>query len=154
VATDCHVRFCKGDPIGFTKKNFLEVLAFSNALHVDSYLCVRTSAISGHEISASLYFKFTDCRYITESVRRTTMDPLLRGVSEAREGAMQAGLRTYLQDSSHSDSEWLNACNLINSENDIVVYGRIALSLSIDSHTKKICALSWEPQFTSVASVQ
>jgi hypothetical protein len=48
------------------------------------------------------------------------------------------------------EEERRELCSLADSEHDMIVYGKIDLKVSIDSHSKKIVRLVFESELTSL----
>lgn len=146
-AKDCLVRFSANDTGGCSYKNLLNIFTFSIDLHPDSVMCVHTANVVEHEISATMYFKYTDCRFINDSLKRTTTDQILAKMTQTRGNTLKQHLHQHVQ--SERERELYTA--LVDSDADIVVYGKLNLVLTVNSHSKKITHMLLDSQFTSVA---
>jgi hypothetical protein len=144
---DCLVRFSENEADGCSYKNLLNILTFSMDLHPDAVMCVHSTSVAGHQISATMYFKYTDCRYINSALRSLAKERNLVRMVESRGDRMKQNLRL----DSRPEPERAYLSRLIDSGEDIVVYGKIHLVLTLESRSKKISSILLDSQFTSVA---
>lgn len=139
-------------PLGHYKtRNFVNLLTVVSDIHPDSVMCVHQTKVEENTIWASMYMKFTDCRSIRESVRSTVVDPtILPMICESREQQVQK----ILEDGDRSEEELENFRALANTKEDILMYIRAELVLTVDTITKKVSQFRIQARTTSMHLVR
>jgi hypothetical protein len=146
VDKSCEVHFCNDGQSAWNYQRLLQLFHFTSDLHPDGIMCVHTAKIVEHDITATIYFKFTDNLLIRESVIRNTRDPEFSRMTVGRGEKLKQSLR--LDD--RPEDERRELCILADSDHDVIVYGKLDLKISIDSHSKKIVRLVFESELTSL----
>jgi len=147
VHPSCKVNFAEDKIFTTTYHQVLEVFAFEETVHPDSLMCVHNTKVESNEIKATVYFKFTDCKQLSSQVPL----PDFKVPFEDEESiATRSGLKKKLIKSTtaHVDDEVLR---LIDSERDIVVYGKMQMNLKVDDFSKKIMDFMFQVELTSCA---
>ena len=147
VHPSCKVNFAEDKNFTTTYHQVLEVFAFEETVHPDSLMCVHNTKVESNEIKATVYFKFTDCKQLSSQVPL----PDFKIPFEDEESiATRSGLKKKLIKSTTAqvDDEVLR---LIDSERDIVVYGKMQMNLKVDDFSKKIMDFMFQVELTSCA---
>lgn len=132
----------------WTYHRMLEMFYFSTEVHPDSLMCVHSTKVVENQIFSTMYFKSTDCKLLNNSLRRTILDPTVLHMITARDDRLKGEIASY---GNLSDEEQQRMVSLVDSDEDLVIYGRMDLQMTMDSHTKKVTGLSFNAILTSVA---
>lgn len=147
---DCDVRLLSNGMFNLPPPMFVKMLELMNVAHPDSMLCVHTTKVVENEIAAKMYFKFTDSQTINQSLARTVSnDPLIPLFIQSRSDRFKESLN--LEDKTEQERQQLNA--IVDSEVDLIVYGRIDFKLRFDS-SKKVVGIDFFPEFTSLTTTE
>jgi hypothetical protein len=109
-------------------------------------MCVHDTKVVENMISASTYFKYTECKFLTDSVRRMTKDPLFLEMMESPNEQLKRELRLDRK----PEDERRALCAILDSGQDVLVYGRMDLHVRFDPYSKKIVALQFAMRVSSV----
>jgi hypothetical protein len=144
----CNVRFCGMDDGQWKYHRIVEMFQFANEVHPDSLMCVHNTKVEDNQISSAMYFKFTDCKRHNDSLRRTVRDPTILHMITTRDNSL---IESIAANSNMQDEERQRLSSLIESDEDLVIYGRMDLQLTFDAYSKKVTGLSFIAHLTSMA---
>jgi hypothetical protein len=113
----------------------------------DYLMCVHDTKVVDNVICASTYFKYTECKFITDSVRSMTKDPLSLELLESPMEKLKRGLRFETK----TEDEQKDISAILDSGRDVVVYGRVDMTVTFDPCSKKVVALGFAMHLTSVS---
>lgn len=139
----------KKDPPSLTSSRFLELLHLMDELHPDSIMCCHSTKVIENEIQARLYFKITDSKSLFNILRKTVRDPVYAGIL-IRERVEKFGEELQLQ--SQPEHKQRQLTELLESAEDVTVYGQANLVLQFDEFSKKVTGLKYFTKFTSLIS--
>ena len=133
---DCVVEFC-----GHFKWDYHKLLSMFHItcdLHPDSMHCVYNTKVEGNQITATMYFKYTDNSYLNDVITSNIEDPELRRLLSCTRAKMlqNDALRTTL-----------GTCS---AEEDVVVYGKTDFAITVDNISKKVISMRLIPDLTSL----
>jgi hypothetical protein len=147
LESSCKVRFCaEAYNCVFPQKRLLDFIALTWEVNPDYLMCVHDTKVVDNVISASTYFKYTECKFLTDSVRRMTTDPLSLELLQFPNEQLKRELRVDMK----SEQEKKDICAVLDSGQDVVVYGRVDMDVTFDMYSKKIVALQFAMQVSSV----
>lgn len=150
LSKNCDIQIYANKPgLPFSKGHLLDLFELMDQVHPDSIACCHSTRVVENEIKARLYFKYTDCKPLLTAITRTGVDPRFGWLTRnSREDMLKVhfGLNERPQ---HEQNE-LNA--LLDSEQDLVVYGEVDLRLRFDDFSKKITDFTYVAHFTSLTS--
>jgi len=120
-----------------------------NDLYPDSIMCMHSTKVVENEIRANLHFKFTDNKAIYEAfVRKIASTPYGHLFTMQRSEHVLQCFNT-----GSTVEEDLNAiCILMDTEPEVVVYGKVELRLMFDETTKRVMDVQFISTLTSVVS--
>jgi hypothetical protein len=135
---------------------FLNHMRLKDSVHPDSISCVHSTKVIENQIVATVYFKFTDNQFIYNAVVQSSdtatgkreAECFLPGISKRSERFFHI-----MDPSFASDSERDRAATVLDSEEDLIVYGMATLTLTIDDFSKKILKINFDGDISSVAPV-
>jgi hypothetical protein len=130
----------------FPHKRLLDLFVLTWEANPDFIMCVHDTKVIDNVISASTYFKYTECKYLTDSVRRMTKDPLFLEMLDSPTEQLKRELCV----ESKPEQERQEICAVLDSGQDVLVYGRIDLQIRFDHVSKKIVALQFAMHISSV----
>jgi len=147
---ECSVRLNANNLFTLPPPMFVKLLELMNVAHPDSMMCVHATKVVENEIGAKMYFKFTDSQVINQSLARTVSnDPLYPVFIQSRSDRFKESL--YLEDKTEQEKQQLNA--IVDSQVDLIVYGRIDFKLRFDA-SKKVVGIDFFPEFTSLTTTE
>jgi hypothetical protein len=130
---------------------FLRLFEIMNDAHPDSIMCVHTTKVVENEIRATMYFKLTDCQTIYKSVAGTVRDPIFVPMFKQQRSAR---FIDNMDLTFKSDEEQSQLCAVVDSGVDLLVYGRVELSLRYDGTSKKVKEIDFMGQYTQLATTK
>lgn len=135
-------------PSGSLKtRNLVNLINIMTDIHPDSVMCVHQTKVEENQIWSSLYMKFTDSRAIRESVSSTVADPaILPMINHSREEQVQRAL----EDGGRSEEEVESFRSLANTNEDILIYIRAEIVMTVDDITKKVSRFRIQARTTSM----
>ena len=137
-------------PIKPTVTNFTAFLEATNDLHPDTTMCVHTTKVVENQIRATIYSKFTECRAIYTAMQRTVQ-------SEVQESLMKAAhpdnIKARLDKQDLTEEFKDNVVSLIEKGDDVVVYVKCDMVLTLDELSKKVVSLMFDVTLTDVRSL-
>lgn len=144
---DCAVRLNLFQDEAITTKRFIQFNHIMIDLHPDSIMCVHNTRVIDNQLHASMYVKFTDCKAIYDSVVSTVTDPLFRtlfGTDRTKSGLHERAIN----DASGEVKKERSA--LVSSDENLSVYVRLDMVLTIDEVSRKITMFGMQGQITSM----
>ena len=129
--------------------SFLSIYQLLGERHPDSMRVVRTTQVVENSITSMCYMKFTDCKYINDSMNRTVSDPLFKAIFKNGRN----GWADLFDKNLKTKEELSEITSLLACEDNLEIHGRIRLSLSFNGVTKKIESLVCETEFTEIKAV-
>lgn len=143
----CEVQLCglayRSD---FPHKRLMDLFALLWDTNPDFMMCVHDTKVVDNMIVATTYCKYTECKLITDSVRRLTSDPMLLGLLDCP----GEQLKREMQIETRPEGERNEICALIDSGLDVLVYAKMDVNVQFDVYTKKITALQFDMRITSL----
>jgi hypothetical protein len=150
VANKSYFQFPGGDELKTTTE-FVEKMKIKDSIHPDSMTCVRGTKVVGNQIIATAYFKFTDNLFIYNAVV-PNLPNVLSDACVRMGGTRSERLLSEVQPSFANEEQRAHAVRLLDSDEDLVVYGTGTMTLTLDEFSKKIVTLSFCGKVTSVAA--
>lgn len=143
---NCDIDYCF--PSNCTPQGLLKTYEVLNELQPDRIMVVHSTKVVENRIEASVHMKFTDCKFIYDSVVRSAKKALV-------------GCHMISQDRTENIIHKLNMqerpeelqkryIDLAKSEVDLVVYVHINMVLTFDDFSKKVTALGFRGRMTSM----
>eukprot|EP00428_Durinskia_dybowskii_P078003 CAMPEP_0170359502 /NCGR_PEP_ID=MMETSP0117_2-20130122/2785_1 /TAXON_ID=400756 /ORGANISM="Durinskia baltica, Strain CSIRO CS-38" /LENGTH=282 /DNA_ID=CAMNT_0010613761 /DNA_START=94 /DNA_END=938 /DNA_ORIENTATION=- len=139
VHPDCDVTFCNSNGLNYMQ--LLDVFSIGNMVHPDSMMCVHNTKVESSEIRAVMYFKFTDCKQLVDAVKKTVDIPHYIHSVGARAGLKQVFAS---DDNAKDQQQQQQMLSLIDSNEDLVVYGKMDVSLKVNDFSKKIVGFMFQ----------
>uniref|UniRef100_A0A7S3MET4 Uncharacterized protein n=1 Tax=Spumella elongata TaxID=89044 RepID=A0A7S3MET4_9STRA len=117
-----------------------------NKFYPDRIMVVHTATAANNKLNASFFFKFTDCKFLYDAVASGPVDPIFRSLfPPARSVSLKRKMRLEGQPPEAIE----NMQSLVESNNDLVVYGSFHMQMEIQEITEKIIGLYIVGSFTS-----
>ena len=125
---------------------FVQFFEYLNEVHPDRVMHLNKCELYGNRILSSTYLKFTDCKPLYEAVASMITDPLFSSYfPKSRADILKKKMRT----DSRPEDERRQLEALLESDNDLVVYGCVQTVLTLDKSTNKGVGLQLLCDFTS-----
>ncbi|OYW96004.1 MAG: hypothetical protein B7Z23_01795 [Pseudomonadales bacterium 32-61-5] len=141
--------------LGFSKDAFFSsaggdslVSFFSlvNKFYPDRIMVVHTAVAANNKLNASFFFKFTDCKFLYDAIASEPMEPIFRALfPQTRSVSLKRKMRFDGQPPEAVEKMQ----SLVESNNDLVVYGSFHMQMEIQEITEKIIGLYIVGSFTS-----
>jgi hypothetical protein len=147
---NCSVRISPKGNARISAPMFVKMFEIMNDAHPDSVLCVHTTKVIDNAIHARMYFKFTDCPVINNSLAHTISDATFKPMF-ARQRSDRFKDNMNLTFKTEAEKEALNA--IVDSDVDLVVYGKADFRLCFDVN-KKVTDIDFLCEFTSLSTTQ
>lgn len=145
----CNVRYAFSNETHFSCAGgggLVNFFSLANAFYPDRITVVHTAAAGDNRLTCSFFFKFTDCKYIYDSVLSQPIDPTYRPFyPPARADSLRRKMR--LDCRPKPMQEKLES--LVNSDKDLIVYGSIHMQMNVQEVTEKIIGINVIANFTS-----
>ena len=141
---NCNVNM-RGLDLKPNRQNLSDLFAFTLDLFPDTVMCFDSTTIIENEIRAVIYRKYTDVKAIKDGLLRTVKNPLHTTVLHAftnREKLLTCGISTVEERESIQET--------INSTDNLAVFLRIEMILTLDKYSKKIINFEFIPSVASV----
>ncbi len=146
----CTVRITPDERFVLPPIMFVKMFEVMNDAHPDSVLCVHTTKVIENELKAKMYFKFTDSHIINKSLANIVKDePLKPLLIQDRSERFKDNLNL----AAKSEEEKQQLIQIVDSNVDLIVYGRIDLKLTFDT-AKKIVGIDFLCEFTSLSTTE
>lgn len=146
----CAVRISPTGNYRINAATFIKMFEVMNEAHPDSVLCVHTTKVVENVINARMYFKFTDSQIINQSMARRLTDETFNPMF-ARPRSDRFKDNMNLTSKSSAERAAINA--IVDSDVDLVVYGKVDLRLIFDG-AKKVTDIDFMCEFTSLSTTQ
>lgn len=124
----------------------INFFALVNSFYPDRIMVVHTAVAADNKLTASFYYKFTDCKYLYDAVASSPIDPtyeslfpVVRGDSLKRKMRLEGSPRSTITQMK----------NLVESDKDLVVYGSFHMQMEIQEVTEKIVGMTIIGNFSS-----
>uniref|UniRef100_A0A7S3HPI1 Uncharacterized protein n=1 Tax=Spumella elongata TaxID=89044 RepID=A0A7S3HPI1_9STRA len=150
---NCNIRYAFSDDTKFTcagGAGLVKFFYYVNLFYPDRITMVHTATAANTKLNARFNFKFTDNKYIYNSVVSRPIDPTYcpfyppaRAESLRRKMHLDAQ-PTQIQEKFQS---------IVESDKDLVVYGSINMEMEIQEITEKIIGMNVTANFASVHEV-
>ena len=137
-------------PIKPTVTNFTAFLEATNDLHPDQTMCVHTTKVIENQIRATIYSKFTECRAIYTAMQRTVQSEVQESLIKA---AHPDNIKARLEGEDLTQEFKDNVVSLIEKGDDVVVYVKCDMVLTLDELSKKVVSLMFDATLTDVRSL-
>lgn len=135
-------------PSGFMNtKTLIKLLNLVSDIHPDSVMCVHQTKVEGNQIWASIYIKFTDCRTIRDSVRKSISDPALKTMLDI---SREEQVRKSLTSEERTEEQKQHFLTLADTKDDILIYLSTEVVLTVDEITKKVSQFGIRSRTTSM----
>jgi len=132
------------------QQTLINFYAMMDEVHPDQFMCVRETKVVENEIRTSIYKKFTACRFIRESVARSSPTfKKLPGIMR-----MQMNDPSCVSLNNLDEEAKKEVYRLIKSKTDCVVYMKLDFVLTFDDFTKKVVKMTCEPLIQSVHPIE
>lgn len=152
LKSDCKISidFCPEQNLNV--KGLMKLSSILNEMQPDRVLCVHSTKVVGNQIRASVFFKSTESKAVTDGVKRATKDPLFSSVFHlSRNDRLKQRIRE-MKDLSAEEEHRL--CDLVDSDVDLLVYVHLYMNITFDDITKKVTAFDVGGMLTSMHAVQ
>lgn len=146
----CMVRISPLVNVRITAGMFYKMFELMNEAHPDSVLIVHTTKVVENSIQARMYFKFTDSQIINRSMARRVTDEVFNPLFTRPRSDM---FKDNMNLQKKSDAEKNALVAIVDSEVDLVVYGKIDFRLCFDD-SKKVTNVDFLCEFTSLSTAQ
>lgn len=124
----------------------VQFFEYLNDVHPDRIMHLNKSELYGNRILACTYIKFTDCKPLYDAVASMITDPIFSSYfPKSRADLLKRKMRT----DSRPEAERRQLEALLESDNDLVVYGCVQTVLTLDATTHKGVGLQLMCDFTS-----
>jgi hypothetical protein len=131
-----------------TPQSLLKTYEMLNELQPDRIMVVHSTKVVENRIEASVHMKFTDCKFIFDSVVRSTKDAIADCHLISQDRTENIIHKLNLQE--RPEELQKHYIELAKSEVDLVVYVHINMVLTFDDFTKKVTKLSFKGRMTSM----
>lgn len=148
---NCQVRISPHSNIRLNAPMFVKLFEVMNDAHPDSVMCVHTTKVVENAIAAKMYFKFTDSQVINNSMARTVTDSMFSPMFSRRRSSR---FEDNMDLASKSEQERRAITAIVDSEVDLIVYGKIDLKLTFDDTSKKVVGIDFLCEFTSLSTTE
>lgn len=122
----------------------------SHEAHPDTICCVHSTKVVGNQIRSFMYFKYTENKALRIALEKSARDTSLLKFCPTPQ-SNTAALYSFL--STKSPEERLALSALVETAEEIVVYGTSVLTLTFEDYTKKITHFDMVCEFTSFQAV-
>ena len=126
-------------------RSFLKFFEVINLMHPDKILSLRGAVVVKNCITTSARLQFTDCKMLFDSVSKSVHEPEIMNLFHTRTDHLKR--RLYL--AGRSEEEQQEIVNLVESDNDLVIYGSIQIHVTFDELTNKVSGLYLSGGLTS-----
>lgn len=144
---DCKIRVVWGEEFCLSTKAFLRCMEISNDLEPDRIMCVHSTKVIENKICSSVYMKLTDSQPLYRLMSYVCQEP---DVSSMCIPDRAQRFKLYAKDFGTTDliKQQLIACAVTND--DVLFYIRMDLTLTFDDTTKKIIGMDHTYELTSL----
>lgn len=143
---EINMSHCKSTRVN--PRSFIQLFVLMNDIQPDRIMCVHNTKVVENHIHATLYMKFTDSRFIYESVLKTIKDPLIHEMMCGKNRT--ENLQEKINTAPRSEEERARYAALLQSDVDLLIYVRLEMDITFDDVTKRIIGLDFKGQMTSL----
>ena len=144
---NCYVEFSPTQRWHYT--GLLHLFSYTAELHPDSINYICGTKIDNNCIITSMYYKYTDNQNLTSLIANKIRDPIIRNM-------ICNGRGRFLQNIPLLESSFSNNINkgkeIITSNEDIIVYGRVDLVFILDESSQKVLGLKFLSEVSNISS--
>ena len=126
-------------------RSFLKFFEILNLIHPDRILCLNGAAVEKNHVTTSAVMKFTDCKLLFDYVSKTVNEPEIMSMFNTRADHLKR--RLFL--TGRTDQEREDMVKLVESDNDLVIYGALQVHVTFDELTNKVSGLYLSGGLTS-----
>ena len=134
----------------FNVIKFVRLFEIMSDYHPDSLMCVHTTKVNENRIQSELYFKYTDSLSIRASMEKLISDPIVHAIFS---GPRHHSFNREQLKNSKPDHEKEKIDALLQSPDDLTVYGKTLFTLTFDDYSKKIIDFTLQCEMLSVAAI-
>jgi len=148
---DCRIRVVWGEEFCLSTQKFLRCMEISNDLEPDRIMCVHSTKVIENKICSSVYMKLTDSQPLYRLMSCVCQEP---DISSMCIPDRAQRFKLYAKDFGATDAikQQLLACAATND--DVLFYLRMDLTLTFDDTTKKIIDMDHAYELTSLHIVK
>lgn len=149
---DCRVEFLTAPhswsvPVSI----FMQLLVADDSIHPDGVVCMRSTKVVDNQIIAELYYKHVDVpeahQYRDFSAAHVDKEYRWMITGQQRTPMLIRNLRLDIR-TEHAKKQ---AIRLIESQENLELYGKLDLSFTFDAHSKKVTQVTYLSHYTSIA---
>jgi len=129
---------------------YLYVFGITNDMHPDCMAAVHQTKVVGNQIIAMIYYKYSENTVLRKAVEETISDPTLLDICPTPRSNTPLVLDAFLAPKSEEEKASLTA--LVNSTEEIKVFGKGLLTLTFDDATHKITRFDSSCEYTSFSA--
>ena len=126
---------------------YLDLFTTTITLHADSVFCMDSTKVVDNQIRASIYYHFTDVPEMYDYAHTFVTDPLLKRIFVGNRAQMLRS-RLPLQTLPEQEGEFLNT--VLDSQDEICMFGIMDLILTFDDRTRKITNVQYYTRINSI----
>lgn len=131
----------------YPPSQFLDFIDTMSNICPDIIMCMHFTKVVESEIQSKLYFKFTDNVVLYAALNKAVANtPFAHFFPPAR----QERVRLLLLTNGKTEEEQNQYIELLDSDEDVQVYGSLQMTIQINDVTKRVNELSFVAQITSV----
>lgn len=130
-------------------QQMLDAFVVMNEIHPDSVSCVHTTRLLENAIEAMVYYKYTDSATLSQSMVKTSKDPIVHRIAASCRGD-ELLKRMNLDGKSPQERQYITA--LAESDDDLTIYGKMTLRVTFDVYSKKV--VRFESESDVISSVK
>ena len=136
----------------FNANLFIKFNELVTNVHPDAFMCVHSTKVIENQIKSAVYMKFTACKSLYDSVSRCAMDPLFTPIfGMDREQSMKRLINREEDTPEHQKQQYYA---LVETEEDLVVYVKAELVLTIDDLTRKVTCMTMSGRVTAMVKTE
>lgn len=144
----CDVSLSRDEDFAISMTRFSTMMETTDIAQPDIVVCMHTTKVEANQISAVLYFKYTDAPEMYDYLDNFISDPLLKAIYT---GKRKDVLSHNLQLKSLPTEQQEEITRVLELNKDLQVYGKMELELTIDEVTKKITKFQYIGRLTSIS---
>jgi len=143
----CEVSLSRDEDFAISLARFSTMMETTDIAQPDIVVCMHTTKVEANSIRAVLYFKYTDAPEMYDYLDNFISDPLLKAIYT---GKRKDVLTHNLQLKQLSMEKQEEIYSIIDLNEDLQVYGKMELELTVDDKTKKITKFQYIGRLNSI----
>ena len=147
---NCKVKINVVNEVNATVKSFIKILNIYNCVEPDRILCCHSTKVVNNEIHATAYMKTTDSQLLYGLMEYSLRDPILKIIYPVNRTDRFSFM---LDDCAMTDKVKEELMSHAETTEDLLMYMRVDLVMTIDELTKKVVKMSIKHELTSVHPV-